>query len=171
MTSAFVDATVCLLLVSASVATLVDVPGRTPPPPPPEGTAAVVATATATAEYESAAGDRRTVHGSLAELLAAAVVAERAGSRGGPGTLEANSLVPAVLAAVGEALPVRSRVVARLESGDDQTVVAVGPEPPAGARVDAARFRVPAPDSATGDDDGGGADDRPRRVHIVARWW
>lgn len=155
--STALDATLCLLLVSAAVVTLVTVPG---------------------AERDAAAtvpGDARSAAGTLAASTAAV---ERA--NGTANTTVANLLADAaLLSAAGESDP---RFAAGVRNATNRTLAGtlgrtavdavarngtrtvgrfrVGPTPPAGASVESSSFAVPAPESG-----------RAGEVHIVVRGW
>lgn len=167
MTSAALDAGLCLLLISAAAITVTSAPA-------PSATAesdradAVAETLTATTaevtyrldpgpgtdadgnpEYE------RVAHGTLASLLAdAAVRTVHVDGEAVTGTNE--GFATAVQEAVGERLPDRTRVVVRWEPTPDSHVgrqFAVGPTPPPNADVNAETVRAPsgvgAPENAT----------------------
>jgi hypothetical protein len=166
VTSTVLDAALCLLLVGASVGTLVGVdPTRDAPSDAvdPGADAETLATATATVNYTLAPGARRargtdvsfpdaggpeferTTHGTLSGLLARAAVG-RAGVAGDPLTRARADLVTgvreAVLGAVGGA---NTQVVADWRPYAGAPVggrVAVGDDPPPGADVRAARLAV-----------------------------
>jgi hypothetical protein len=162
--STVLDVSLCLLLVSASALTLAGTPTREEGPGPavaPEEadrTAALLATSTASVTYRSfssfsppasaersaasaAAPRNRSVHDTLAGLLASAVAAKA--------SRNATAFVRAVTRRVGRTLrraDIRARVVARPASTSTPTDrparVVAGPAPPPTADVSAAAFAV-----------------------------
>lgn len=127
MTGTLLDAAVCLLLVGAAAAVVATAED---PEPTPSDDEAVTMLSTVTHDADGR-------HGTLAELLAAAAVADAAGVNA-----PAANVRPAVRGAVGDGV----RVVARWEPYPDAPVsgrVTVGPAPPDDATVHAARLIVP----------------------------
>jgi len=123
--STVLDVTLCLILVSASVLTLVRIPARTPTNSTLDPTPTVLATSTATVNYSLAPsrstergtpaasratddGLERTAHGTLAGLLAAAAVSNATGG-GRPLSPSGDGFERAVTAAVRNATGRRSR--------------------------------------------------------------
>ncbi|WP_224269892.1 DUF7284 family protein [Haloprofundus salinisoli] len=163
MTSSVLDATLCLLLVSAAAVTLVDVSPR------PERTdvdaseaAETLSTSTAEIEYSLASGARRAgdserfpatdgpafgrhAHGTFAQLLAESTLATP--TVGGERVTHAgDDFRRRVRAAVARSLPPRTHVVAewRPHPGSSVTATtALGEEPPASADVHVAVLSVP----------------------------
>lgn len=141
--STVLDVSVALLLVGASVLTLLNTPA--PEPDPAEDRAEEVATtlagSTATVRFEDGEGTR-TVHGTYTGLLADAAVSNRTPTSGrGLRTAVANATRP-VLGGRGW----RAQVVATwrpFEGADDVAQVRVGSTPPVGVDVHAATMAVP----------------------------
>ena len=182
MTSTVLDVTVMLLCVSASVVAL----GAAGSDSQTErdiaaGVADRLATETATVTYEANDGDHdsRTVHATLAELLATSV----GGPPGTDGEIR-DRFRSRVIERVTDVLGGRTRVDVRYESdgsppsgshardGDvhprsggetDAWTLAVGNEPPASADVTAAVLTHPGSERADGSGRG--------RVRIVVRAW
>ncbi|WP_101296257.1 DUF7284 family protein [Halegenticoccus soli] len=165
MTSAALDATLCLVLLSAAATTLVAVPGADRPAEggTADATAEVLATSTTNVRYTLAPGARRaderlvpfpetdgpefdrTAHGTYAELLADAAV-ERPTVRGERLTRTGDDFARKVRRAVRNATGPRAHVVAvwRPYPGSHlQGRLAVGEAPPAGAAVHAATLAAP----------------------------
>ncbi|WP_135851651.1 DUF7284 family protein [Halorussus salinus] len=164
--STVLDVSLCLLLVSASAVTLAGTPAgekrpeRAVAPEEADRTAALLATSTASVTYRSpssfsppASAERsaasaakhrnRTVHDTLAGLLASAVRAKA--------SRNATAFLRAVTTRVGRTLrraDIRARVVARPAFASSSTPtdrparVAAGPAPPPDADVSAAAFAV-----------------------------
>ncbi len=139
MTTTLADAAVCLLLVSAAAVVV----SETHRPPHPDEPATTVTTVTERVTYPVGAGHTRTRHGTLAELLAVAAVADAVKDR---------PLVRAVRAAVRATLGRGVQVVARWRFSPDAPIagrVTVGPEPSTDT-VHATSFVVPV--GTAGDD-------------------
>lgn len=156
--STVLDASLCLLLVTASALTLAGTPGQQATNPDgADEVAEVLATSTARVEYRTAAGRDRTVHDTLAGLLAAAVARENVDTRQG-----STDFVRAVTEKVERALGRADRdvqVVARPKSesapasgATTEDRVVVGDAPPPEADLHAAGFEV-------------------RRVRVTVRTW
>ncbi|MFC4358750.1 hypothetical protein ACFO0N_12435 [Halobium salinum] len=172
VTSALIDATVCLLLVSAGVGTLVSVNDPSAVGGPASGeraadradaTAETLATATASVNYSLATGVReaggptdrlprldgnrfrRTDHGSLARLLADAAVANTTVD-GRRTSLASVGFVRAVRTTVANRTGPRVQVVALWRPSPGGAVegrVVAGAEPPRTGAVHAAALAVP----------------------------
>lgn len=144
--SAALDAALCLLLVSAAVVTVVTVaPPRDPGPETARRGAALLGATTATVRYEHVRYGNLSARGTLATLLADAVVL-RARDR------EAVSgFTASVWAATRRALDElgggdRVQVVARWRPYPEApvgTTLSVGADPPAASDVRAVQFAVP----------------------------
>lgn len=138
--STVVDASLCLLLVSAAALTLAGVDaGPEPRPPDADRVADALAATTATVDYRlppgAVAEDRprnRTARGTLAALLADATRVDRRADGGFVAAVQAH--VERWLRRFPGGAQVRVRV------GDRQPLV-VGGSPPPGAEVDAATLR------------------------------
>ncbi|AUV81021.1 hypothetical protein C2R22_04555 [Salinigranum rubrum] len=152
--STVVDVSVFLLLVSAAVFSVVTAPadpvGATVTPERDEATVETLATTTTTVGYDLGVDDRtgepieRVRHGTLAELLAEAAVAN-ASVDGTPTSPYAAGFVDAVRASVTPLFDGRTQVVATwrpLPGSGLVGEVRVGPTPPAGATVHAATLSV-----------------------------
>lgn len=161
--STVVDVAFCLLLLSAAVVVLV-----TAAPPvdggdaEPSETAASMATATTAVEYESGAGAELTRRGTLAELLAAAAVANATVDGEGPVGQESfvGAVQSAVAAELDETVPgnridtarrTQVRAVWRPQRGSGlRGHVVVGDQPPADADIETATLAIPIGNDATG---------------------
>lgn len=130
--STVLDVSLALLLVSVAVVALVTIPGSESRPPDPDAAARTVLASTATATY-GPADDPRTVSGRVSTLAGHAAVAADRGSD--------PPFVDAVEAAVGRVLARTGGEVELLATAGD-TVVRVGPRPPASASVAAVTHRV-----------------------------
>jgi hypothetical protein len=152
--STVVDVSVFILLVSAAAYSLVTAPGgavdATAIPDRDETTVETLATTTATVRYDVGVDDRtgdpveRVRHGTLAELLATAAVANVSVDEAPPSPY-AGGFVDAVRASVAPALGGRAQVTATwrpIPGSDLDGVVRVGPSPPTGATVHAATLTV-----------------------------
>ncbi|MFC5277566.1 hypothetical protein ACFPM1_02110 [Halorubrum rubrum] len=181
MTSTVLDVTVMLLCVSASVVALGSVGSDSETAGYAASDAADrLATETATVTYEVSEGDHdsRTVHATLAELLATAV-------RGPPGTdgeIE-DRFRSRVIERVTNALGGRTRVDVRYETDDESSgphardddvhvrsgdgggawTLTVGNEPPVGTDVTAAVLTHPGSERIEGNGRG--------RFRIIVRAW
>lgn len=170
--STVVDVSVFLLLVSAAAYSVVTATGgavdATATPDRDETTVETLATTTATVRYDLGVDDRtgdpveRVRHGTLAELLATAAVANVSVDSAPPAPY-AGGFVEAVRASVAPALGGRAQVTATWQpvpgSGLDG-VVRVGRAPPTDATVHAATLTVdsgvpPARDAALAASTGG----------------
>ncbi|NHN58059.1 MULTISPECIES: hypothetical protein [Halorussus] len=167
--STVLDAALCLLLVSASALTLAGTPtgpSTAADPDTADEAAELLATSTARVTYEADGADteaamgaesgstarNRTVHDTLAGLLASAATADATGSRAPPAarsTADAISFVRAVTARVDRALrrldggvQVIAQRNASALSGTPHGRVVAGDAPPPEADVHAARFAV-----------------------------
>lgn len=166
MTATTFDAALCLLLVAASVGTLVAVDGPSDPPSrhaAADADAETLATATATVNYTLAPGTRRgpetvvgfprrsgpeferTTHATLSGLLARAAVGN-VSVEGERLTHSRDDLTRGVRSAVESAVGgARTQVVADWRPYPGAPLggrVAVGDDPPPGADVNAARLSV-----------------------------
>lgn len=138
--STVVDATLCLLLVSAAAVTLAGVDAEPDPRPPDAGRVAEALTVTtATVEYRLPAGpvaeDRprnRTANGTLAALLADAARVDRRADGG---------FATSVRAHVARWLRQFPGGVQVRVAADRRQPLVVGGSPPHGAAVDAATLR------------------------------
>lgn len=169
--STAVDATVFLLLVSASVATLALVPDPEPRAVTVDDRANVLGSVTTDLEYELRGSDRRS-HGTVASLLARGAVANA--------TIDGHSLVSApdtylehVRTAARRALGAdnRTQVVVRWTPYRGSPVhgaVRVGPAPPPGRDVTVATLTVPVPSPSGGRPDAGPNPDSFRGVASTA---
>lgn len=156
MTSTVLDVTVFLLCVSASVGTLLGgVPVSPGDTPDAQAIADRIATETGTVNFTvsgvNGPEDRRAA-GTLAELLANAVVSPPASES----SIGGDSYRTAVADLVAKRIGSRVRVIARAEArkGD----VTVGPAPPPNADVAVAAFSVP-------------VEGKPEYVRIVVQRW
>lgn len=157
--STVLDVTVCLLLIGAAIATLT-VPGPEPPASAADETAEGLATTTANVSERvaTAGGGRidREVHGTTAELLARATLANL--------TLDGHDLAPtagAFRAAVREQVrrdlawaPRGTAVTARWMPYPGAPIrgrMTVGPRPPSDVTIGTARVRVPVPVGVEGE--------------------
>jgi hypothetical protein len=146
--STVVDLTVCLLLISAAVGTLL-----ISDPPSIDGTADDTAeqlAATTTNVTETGGAATRRAYGTHAELLSRAAVANLtlAGQPVGPTTEAFRVAVRARVERVLDRAPVRTAVTARFQPYPDAPLegrVTVGPAPPERATVSTARLSVPLP--------------------------
>lgn len=165
MTSAALDACLCLLLVSAAAVTVTSVPRPDTEADRADAVAETLAVETAQVTYalrpvgreERQAGPEydRNAHGTLATLLARAAVST-VRVDGEPVTRTRAGFVTAVRDAVERRLPARTQVVVRFRPypgahlGRDLTV---GPTPPASADVHTATVHAPsgisAPENST----------------------
>lgn len=170
--STVVDVSVFLLLVSAAVFSVVTATGGavdpTVTPDRDETTVETLATTTTTVRYDLGVDDRtgepieRVRHGTRAELLAEAAVANVSVDGGAPSPYVAG-FVDAVRDSLTPVLDGRTQVVAtwRPAPGSGlEGVVRAGPSPPTGATVHAATLTVasglpPARDSALAASTGG----------------
>lgn len=163
MTGTVVDALLCLLLVSAAAVTVATVPETPASEARADETAATLAATTASVNYSLAPGARRAdpalaefsrtsgpeferhSHGTLASLLADATV--RGVRVGGEQlTHAADGFRAAVREETLTVLPPRTQVVVRWEPYPGSHLgrtVTVGPSPPDGVDVRAARHTVP----------------------------
>lgn len=155
MTSAALDACLCLLLVSAAAVTVTSAPDATPGTDRADAVAERLAAETASVEYtlrpaeanRSAAGPEyeRTTHGTLASLLArAAVSTVRVDDE--PMTRTRAGFADAVVETVERRLPGRTQVVVEFRpypGSELGRVMTVGPTPPGDADVHAATVRAP----------------------------
>lgn len=161
MTSAVLDAGLCLLLVSAAAVTVTSVPAPSPTPDRADAVAETLTATTAEIPYAlgpvpgGESGDEggsasnpeldRVAHGTLASLLAdAAVRTVRIDGEALVDTSDAYGT--AVREAVLEALPPRTRVVVSWEPTPDSHLdrrFSVGPTPPPDADVHAETVRAP----------------------------
>lgn len=163
MTSAVLDAVLCILLVSAAVVTVVDARQQATgekieTATDPAETVALVSSVTATIQYreriESDGPERnapetsrlgRIRHGTLAEVLAFAAV--RSVEVDGIALFSgANAVSRVVRETVRRVIGRQTRVVARwdpIQSGHVTGRIAVGPRPPPEVNVHAARLTVP----------------------------
>lgn len=190
MTSAILDAALCLLLVSASVLTVVDARQRAAEPTvetatDPAETAALLSSVTKTVVYDErierdgAEADAPTSgrigrmrHGTLSELLAFAAI--RSVEVDGASLFASSDAVTRVVrSAVRSVVGRQTRVIARwdpIHGGHLTGRVVVGPRPPPETDVHTARVTVPIPSV------GGGAaqslssgEESEPPVEIVAR--
>lgn len=138
--STVLDASLCLLLVSASALTLAGTPSQQAANPDEAAEAAeVLATSTARVEYQTDAGHDRTTHDTLAGLLADAAVADT--NRDTP-TISAD-FVRAVTERVERALGrTGARVQVIVRPNADSERLMVGGSPPPDADLHAAGFEV-----------------------------
>lgn len=165
MTSAVLDAALCLLLVSASVLTIVDARQQATEPTvetatDPGETAALLSSVTRTVVYDERierdgadadgpTSDRigQVRHGTLSELLAFAAV--RSVERDGVSLFASSDAVARVVqSAVRSVVGRQTRVVARwdpIHRGHLTGRVVVGPRPPPDTDVHTARVTVPVP--------------------------
>ena len=165
MTSAVLDAALCLLLVSASILTIVDARQQATEPTvetatDPGETAALLSSVTRTVVYDERierdgadadgpTSDRigQVRHGTLSELLAFAAV--RSVERDGVSLFASSDAVARVVqSAVRSVVGRQTRVVARwdpIHRGHLTGRVVVGPRPPPETDVHAARVTVPVP--------------------------
>jgi hypothetical protein len=165
VTSAVLDAALCLLLVSASVLTIVDARQQATEPTvetatDPGETAALLSSVTRTVVYDERierdgadadgpTSDRigQVRHGTLSELLAFAAV--RSVERDGVSLFASSDAVARVVqSAVRSVVGRQTRVVARwdpIHRGHLTGRVVVGPRPPPDTDVHAARVTVPVP--------------------------
>lgn len=150
--SSVLDVSVCLLLISASALTLTHATTTSGPNESDraDDTLDVLTTSTAWVEYESrpTSGSNRTVHGTLATLLAAGAVANETAH--GPSTApQSDAFRRAVAGAVHRAaarMDVRMQVIAQAHSSSKtsgQGRFVVGRSPPQSAGVHAASTTVP----------------------------
>ncbi|MFB6176206.1 MAG: hypothetical protein ABEI99_03490, partial [Halobaculum sp.] len=167
VTSAVLDAALCVLLVSAAVVTVVDARRQADAPTveqatDPDEVVGLLSSVTTTVSYgqrietagasrERPDGDRlgETRHGTLAELLAFALFTS------------ADAVARAVRVPVRQVLDRETRVVARwspILGGHFAGKVAVGPRPPPAVDVHAARLTVPLPTLGSGSVDGNRAE-------------
>lgn len=155
--STVIDVALCLLLVSASVLTLAGTPIERATEPDAaadaaDETAETLATSTARVTYRTANDHNRTVHDTLAGLLASAATVDETSDFD-----SASAFVAAVTASVNRTLrraPVGVQVIARRETSDRPSNgrVVAGETPPPDADVHAAAFSV-------------------RRVGLTVRTW
>lgn len=146
--STVLDVSVCLLLVSASVLTLVDSPALHQSNPPDAGeTATMLTTATATVNYTVDGSVERTTHGTLAALLTGAALSATVVN---DVELRADeSFERVVVSAVEQAVRQpgrRTQVVARWRPYSGAHVhgqVTAGDDPPPNQNVRAATLTVP----------------------------
>jgi hypothetical protein len=140
--STVLDVCVCLLLVSASVLTLLAAPvdGEDPAAGTADELATTLAAGTTTVRYSGPTGTRA-VHGTHAGLLATAARTNRTPATGGRFRAAVRSAVRGVLD--GDDWRARVRATWRPYEGADPTAVVVGPAPPPGADVHAATTSVP----------------------------
>jgi|GEM_PF-3693578 len=154
--STALDATLCLLLVSAAVVTLVTVPGNgaRPAAGPGDTRAAAGTLAASTAAVERPNGTANTT---VANLLADAALLDAAGEPNPAFAAGVRNATNRTLAwtrgrsAVDAIARNGSRTVGRFH---------VGPTPPAGASVESSSFAVPTPESR-----------RAGEIRIVVRGW
>lgn len=172
MTATALDAGLCLLLVSAAALTVVGTQEPDLPAGRADATAETLAVTTGNVSYSLATDGRevgapgsesgeldRVAHGTFAELLARAAF-RNVSIAGDPLSNASADYRRGVRRAVAGALPPRTQVHAQWEPYPGSHVrgdVTVGPEPPAGRAVEAARFTVPvhvppATGNATGSD-------------------
>ena len=146
--STVLDASLCLLLVTASAVTLVETPtDRGGDPDAADDLAETIATSTATIEYRTAEGKPRTTHDTLAGLLAAAAIEDADGTAGGF-VRTATARVERTLTRTNRG----SQVIARTRSTTGREPhnrperaagrIVVGRSPPPDADVHAAAFAV-----------------------------
>jgi hypothetical protein len=141
--STVLDVSLCLLLVSAAVLTLVAAP--VDGPDPAAGTAEELATTLGTTQTSvtyGASDDARTAHGSHAALLATAARTDRTAATGQSFREAVRTATRAVLSGDGW----RGHVVARwrpYEASEPVGVVEAGAAPPRGADTHAATTTVP----------------------------
>jgi hypothetical protein len=175
--STVVDAVLCLLLVSGAVATLVVLPEEREPsrPDSADEAADALGASTARVNYTLAAdwGLERSAHGTLAEHLADAAVAN-ATVRGRPVSNASDGFERAVTALVAAELSrpnVSLAVRARWEPYPNASVagaVTAGDAPPPGADVHVATLTVPSGARTTAADARAAADTGYRSVARVA---
>jgi hypothetical protein len=154
--STVLDATLCLLLVSAAVVTLVTVPGTEARPAntPGDTRSAAGTLAASTAAVERANG---TANATVANLLADAALLNAAGESTPTFAAGVRNATNRTLAGT------RGRTAADAVARNGSRPVGrfhVGPTPPEGTAVEASSFTVPAPESP-----------RAVRVRIVVRGW
>jgi hypothetical protein len=140
--STVLDVCLCLLLVSASVLTLLAAPvdGEDPAAGTADELATTLAAGTTTVRYSGPTGTRA-VHGTHAGLLATATRTNRTPESGGRFRTAVRSAVRGVLD--GDDWTARVRATWRPYEGADPTAVVVGPTPPPDADVHAATTSVP----------------------------
>lgn len=141
--STVLDATLCLLLVTASALTLAGTPAKPTTNPGPDAadqTAAMLATSTAQVTYR-VGDDRRTAHDTLAGLLASAVVRDDQPIRSTNFTRAVTAMASRALRRRDVDVQVIAREKADLDSTDSERVVA-GTPPPPHTDVHAAAFAV-----------------------------
>lgn len=167
MTSAALDAGLCLLLISAAAVTVTSAPApsATEEPDRADAVAETLTATTAEVPYrlEPVPGSDadgspeydRVAHGTLASLLADAAV-RTVHVDGEPLTDTNEGFATAVRETVADRLPDRTRVVVHWEPTPDSHIerqFAVGPTPPPDADVNAETIRAPsgvdAPENAT----------------------
>ncbi|WP_135807293.1 DUF7284 family protein [Halorussus marinus] len=142
--STVLDASVCLLLVSASALALVGIPADESDPDRADEAAETLASSTARVSYDDGS---RTAHGTLAGLLAATAVrnATLGESRLLADTGLARAVTERVERSLGRVEYHRVQVIARWEPFPSASLrgrVAAGPTPPPGVDVHAAAFSV-----------------------------
>jgi hypothetical protein len=140
--STVLDVCLCLLLVSASVLTLLAAPvdGEDPAAGTADELATTLAAGTTTVRYGGPAGTRA-AHGTYAGLLATAARTNRTPETGGRFRAAVRSTIRGVLD--GDDWHARVRATWRPYEAADPTAVVVGPSPPPGADVHAAVTSAP----------------------------